>query len=103
MVTHKRPKATSAVPPSNKGCDDFIILFLFSKCFLVIDPSFCMYLLTRTVLFAAIQIFPPFFRGCHKIQRLTQDSVSTSGLLQGDTESYVTLWLIHELNDQTFY
>ncbi len=29
-----------------------------------------------------------------KIQRVTQNSVSTSGFLQGDTESCVTLWLI---------
>ncbi len=35
-----------------------------------------------------------FFRGWHKIQRLTQDSVSTSGLLQRDTKSCATFWPI---------
>ena len=65
----QRSRETSAVPPSNKACDDFIILFLFSKCFLAINPSFCTDW-PELWLFAAIQIYPPFFRGWHKIQRL---------------------------------
>ncbi len=32
IASEARGTATSAVPPSNKVCDDFIILFSFSKC-----------------------------------------------------------------------
>ena len=77
------------VPPSNKGCDDFIILFSFCKCLLVIDPSFGMYRLTRTVIVCCYSDFPAFFQrvtqGSEVDYRGTQNLVSPSGLLQGDT------------------
>ncbi len=61
--------------------------YFFSKCFLVVKSSFCMYWLTRTVIVCFYSDFPAFFfRGWHKIQRLTQDSVST--------RFCVNLWLI---------
>ncbi len=79
--TQKQSKTTSAVPPSNKGCDDFIILFSCKLCFVVRDSIFVCEDWQELPLFTFIQNFPPFF------QRVTQES-------EVDTKSCVNLWLI---------
>ncbi len=76
---HRWSGATSLVPPSNKVCDNSIILFSFSKCCGDVDPLFlCLDQHTDQVCHGSIAIafFP---EGDTRFYRATQDPMLPSG------------------------